>query len=69
MRRLMQLIALMTLFMSLATFNGCAKSPIVVIKGIDFDDGIKGNMPSDKTTWMWITYPTAKRQLHWINNK
>lgn len=48
----------------------CANTkPITVIKGVDYDDGISNNTPNDKTTWMWVTYATAKRQLHWINDK
>lgn len=42
--------------------------PIVVIKNVDYGDGKDNTEPKDKTTWMWITYPTAKQQLHWINH-
>lgn len=49
---------------------GCVhKAPIVVIKGVDYDDGKSNNEPSDRSKWMWITYETAKRQLHWVNQR
>lgn len=62
---------LLTLTVLCVSQVSCASnpSPIVVVKGVDYDDGIKNNVPTDKSTWMWITYPTAKRQLKWINHK
>lgn len=60
-------MVLMILSVSLVS---CASNrPIVVIKGVDYDDGISNNTPTDKSKWMWITYDTAKRQLHWQNRQ
>ena len=63
----MTLMVLMILCVSLIS---CAnQSPIVVIKNVDYGDGKDKTEPTDKSTWMWITYPTAKRQLHWVNHR
>lgn len=65
-KKLILFLMLLTLCVNLAS---CASSaPIVVVKGIDFDDGTSNTEPKDKSTWMWITYATAKRQLTWINH-
>lgn len=59
----------MALMILCVTLVSCTTvSPIVVVKGIDYDDGVSNNTPADKTTWMWVTYATAKRQLKWIND-
>ena len=49
---------------------GCTTtgSPIIVVKGVDYDDGTANDEPKDKTKWMWMTYDTAKRQLSWVNH-
>lgn len=67
-KKLTLLLMLMTLCVPLAS---CAtkSSPIVVVKGVDYDDAKNNNEPADRTKWMWITYDTAKRQLKWLNHK
>lgn len=64
----MQLVMLLIFLISLAS---CVtkSEPIVLIRCEDFGDGLNKCEPSDRTKWMWITYPKAKQQLHWINNK
>lgn len=70
MLRIKKLTRLLMPMILCATLASCAhsQSPIVVVKGVDYDDGKANNEPTDRSTWMWITYETAKRQLHWINH-
>ncbi len=73
MQKTKELILLLVLMTSCVNLVGCAlnrdQQPIVVIKGVDYDDGKNNTEPKDKTKWMWITYDTAKRQLHWLNHR
>lgn len=66
-----KLTLLLMLMTSCVLLESCAttSSPIVVVKGIDYDDGKANNEPVDRSKWMWITYETAKRQLKWVNHK
>ena len=67
MQKLMLSILLMT---SCVILSNCAShNPDIYIKGIDYDDGINNNTPQNKNTWMWITYNSARKRLHWLNNK
>lgn len=61
----------LALMISCVFLASCAtsKSPIVVIKNVDYGDGKDKTEPADRSTWMWVTYETAKRQLHWVNSK
>lgn len=63
------LILLMGLMILCADLSSCASSVDIYIKGKDYDYGTNNNEPKDRSTWMWITYPSAKKRLHWLNHK
>lgn len=66
--KMLRLKLLATLMILCVTISSCATSkPDIYIKGVDYDDAVKNNEPSDKTSYMWITYKAAKKRLHWLN--
>lgn len=62
---------LLMLLISLTSLASCATrdNPVVLVRCEDFADGTDNCEPLDRTKYMWITYPKAKDQLHWVNHK